>query len=93
MPKLTGTIQIKTKAPSENTEAYYEVSFVAYHGRLNAQPVRITSQEDLVQFLIGIRLSEDDASRWAGRARSQGVLLIPGVETTESVLKDNGLLS
>jgi len=73
--------------------ACYEVTFVAYHGRLNAQPVRIGTQEDLVQFLMGIRLSEDEASRWAGRARSVGVLLIPGIETTETVLKDNGLLS
>jgi hypothetical protein len=93
MPKVTGTIQIKTKGPSHNMAACFEVSFVAYHGRLNAQPVRLTTQEDLVQFLMGIRLSEDDASRWAGRARSEGVLLIPGVETTETVLKDNGLLS
>jgi hypothetical protein len=93
MAKLTGTIQIKTKGPSDSMGACYEVSFLAYHGRLNAQPVRVTTQEDLVQFLMGIRLSEDDASRWAGRARSEGVLLIPGVETTDSVLKDSGLLA
>ena len=93
MAKLTGTIEIKTKGPSDSRGPCYEVSFVAYHGRLNAQPVRITTQEDLVQFLMGIRLSEDDASRWAGRARSEGVLLIPGVEATDALLKENGLLS
>ena len=53
--------------------------------------MRVTSHDDLVAFLIEIKFSEDDASRWAGRARSS-VVLIPSIERTEELLKENGLL-
>jgi hypothetical protein len=71
---------------------HFEVVFVPYAGRINAQTVRITSHEDLVAFLIEIKISEDEASRWAGRARGS-VVLIPSVERSEELLKENGLLS
>jgi hypothetical protein len=93
MGKLTGTIRITTKAGSDKAGAHFEVAFVPYSGRVTAQPVRVSTNDELVQFLIGIRLSEDDAARWAGRARSEGVVLIPSIERTEDQLKDSGLLT
>ena len=91
MGKLTGTIRITTKLGSDKTPAHFEVAFVPYSGRISAQPVHVSTNDDLVQFLIGIRLSEDDAARWAGRARSEGVVLIPSIERTEDQLKESGL--
>jgi len=93
MAKLTGNIRITTKPASANVKGHFEIAFVPYSGRVNAQLVRVSSHEDLVQFLMGIRLSEDDATLWAGRARSEGVLLIPGIERTEDQLRASGLLA
>ena len=93
MSKLTGNLRIFTTAGSAGVAPHFEVTFVPYHGRVNAQPVRVSTHEDLVQFLITVHLSEDDATRWAGRARSEGVLLIPSIERTEAQLKESGLLA
>jgi hypothetical protein len=92
MAKLIGTIRITPNPGSENTRPHFEVVFVPYSGRFNTQIVRVNTHDELVQFLTGIRISEDDASRWAGRARSEGVILIPGIERTEAQLKGSGLL-
>jgi hypothetical protein len=92
MGRLTGTIRITTKAASDKSSAHFEVAFVPYSGRVTAQPVQVSTNDELVQFLIGIRLSEDDAARWAGRARSEGIVLIPSIERTEDQLKSSGLL-
>jgi len=40
-----------------------------------------------------LKFSEDDATRWAGKVRSQGVVLIASFERTDSQLRDNGLLA
>jgi hypothetical protein len=40
-----------------------------------------------------MKLDEDDASKWAGRARAQGVVLIPSFERTEAQLREMGLLA
>jgi hypothetical protein len=40
-----------------------------------------------------IKISEDEASRWAGRARGEGSVLISGIERTEAQLRDSGLLA
>jgi hypothetical protein len=92
MPKLAGTIRI-TPNPGVPGKLgpHFEVVFVPYHGRVNARTVRITGHDDLVQFLIGIKISEDEAARWAGRARGD-VVLIPSIERTEAQLKESGLL-
>jgi len=91
MTKLTGNIRI-TPNPGDATQpAHFEVDFVPYHGRVNAQTVRVNSHDELVAFLIEIKFSEDDAGRWAGRARSS-VVLIPSVERSDTLLKENGLL-
>jgi hypothetical protein len=91
MTKLTGNIRITPNAGTETMGPHFEIVFIPYHGRINAQTVRVSSHDDLVAFLIGIKFSEDDASRWAGRARGS-VVLIPSVERAEALLKENGLL-
>ncbi len=93
MTKLIGNIRITANPASENSEAHFQVVFEPYAGHLNTPAVKVGNHEELVQFLIGIRLSEDEASRWAGRARSGGVLLISGIERTEEQLRDSGLLA
>lgn len=92
MAKIIGNIKITPQAESEGGATYFEVVFMPYHGRLNTLPVKKTTQDELVEFLIEIKISEDEASRWAGRARST-VVLIPGVERTEALLKENGLIA
>jgi hypothetical protein len=91
MKKLIGNIRITPNPGTETMGPHFEVVFVPYAGRINAQTVRITSHDDLVAFLTGIKISEDEASRWAGRAKSS-VILIPSVERTEELLKENGLM-
>jgi hypothetical protein len=91
--KVTGTIRITPKAGDETTKPHFEVMFVPFAGRLNTKAVSVNTHEDLVAFLMEIRLSEDDASRWAGRARGEGVVLITGIERTEAQLKESGLLA
>jgi hypothetical protein len=92
MKKLIGNIRITPNPGTETMGPHFEVVFVPYAGRVNAQTVRVTSHDDLVAFLINIKLSEDEASRWAGRARND-IVLIPSVERSEELLKENGLLA
>jgi hypothetical protein len=91
MTKLTGTIRVSPNPGSETSRPHFEIVFVPYAGRLNTQTVKVTTHDDLVAFLMGIKISEDEAARWAGRARSD-VILIPGIERTEAQLKQSGLL-
>lgn len=42
----------------------------------------MTTHDELVEFLISIKISEDEAARWAGRAKAS-VVLIPSIERTE----------
>jgi len=91
--KLIGTIRITPNPGDETTKPHFEVVFVPYSGRLNTKTVRVNTHEDLVAFLQEIRLPEDEASRWAVRARGEGVVLISGIERTEAQLKESGLLA
>jgi len=91
MKKLIGNIRITPNSGTETMGPHFEVVFMPYAGRIVAQTVRVTSHDDLVSFLIGIKISEDEASRWAGRAKSS-VVLIPSVERSEELLKENGLM-
>ena len=93
MTKLIGTIRIQPNAGSETVGPHFAIDFQPYSGRLNTQTARASTYDDLVEFLIGIRMSEDEATRWAGKARSQGVVLISGIERTEAQLRDSGLLA
>jgi hypothetical protein len=92
MAKLTGTIRINANPGSSGATGHFEVVFVPYAGRLNTKPVKVTNLDDLVALLMSLKLDEDEATRWAGKARTQGVVLISGIERTESQLKENGLL-
>jgi hypothetical protein len=93
MAKVTGNIRINANPGSESVAPHFEVTFVPYAGRLNTRPVRVNNLDDLVALLMNLRIDEDEATRWAGKARTQGVVLISGVERTEVQLKENGLLT
>lgn len=93
MAKVTGTIQIHANPGSSNAVGHFEVVFVPYAGRLNTKPVKVSDLDDLVNLLMNLKITEDEATRWAGKARAQGVVLIAGIERTEVQLKENGLLA
>jgi hypothetical protein len=93
MAKLIGNIRVTAVAASEGTRSHFEIVFVPYSGRLATKTVSVDSYDDLVAFLTELRLSEDDATRWAGRVRSGGVILIPNIERADSLLRENGLLA
>ena len=93
MAKVTGTIRINANPGSSTSVGYFEVVFVPYAGRLNTKPVKVSNLDDLVTLLMDLKISEDEATRWAGKARTQGVVLISGVERTESQLQESGLLA
>lgn len=93
MAKLTGTIRITANAGSTEVRPHFEVVFVPYAGKLNTRPAKVHNHEELITLLMDLKIAEDEASRWAGKARAQGVVLISGVERTESVLRDGGLLA
>lgn len=93
MAKLIGNIRVTGVREAEGNPPHFEVVFIPYSGKLETKTVSVDSYDDLVAFLIEIRLSEDEATRWAGRARSGGVILIPNVERTDALLRENGLLA
>jgi hypothetical protein len=92
MAKLTGNLRITANPGSEGVKPHFEVVFVPYAGRLNTRPAKPGSYDDLVALLTELKFSEDEATRWAGKARSQGLILIASVERTDSLLRENGLL-
>lgn len=93
MAKLTGNLRITANPGSEGVRPYFEVVFLPYAGRLNTKPAKAANYDDLVTLLTELKFSEDDATRWAGKVRSQGVVLIASFERTDSQLRDNGLLA
>jgi hypothetical protein len=92
MAKLVGNLQIKVNPGAEGERPYFEVVFIPYAGRLNTKPAKASNHDDLVALLTALKLSEDDASKWAGRARAQGVVLIPSFERSETLIREMGLL-
>ena len=88
-----GTIRITPNAGSDTIKPHFEVIFVPYHGRFITPTLKMATHDELVQFLMDIKISEDEAARWAGKARSQGVVLISGVERTEAQLRESGLIA
>jgi len=93
MLKLMGNLRITAKPVAEGVKAHFEVVFVPYAGRLKTQPATASTYDDLVGLLQNLKFSEDEATRWAGKARSQGIVLIDSFERTDAVLRDNGLLA
>jgi hypothetical protein len=92
MAKLTGNLRITANPGSEGIRPHFELVFVPYAGRLATKPAKVSNYDDLVSLLIELKFSEDDATRWAGKARSQGVILIASFERTDTLLRDNGLI-
>ncbi|HEX4320615.1 MAG TPA: hypothetical protein VHZ52_06910 [Acidobacteriaceae bacterium] len=93
MAKLTGNLRITANPGSEQVRPYFEVVFLPYAGRLNTKTARAANYDDLVSLLSNLKFSEDEATRWAGKARSQGVVLISSFERNDSLLRDYGLLA
>ena len=93
MAKLIGNLRITAKPAAEGAKAHFELVFLPYAGRLNTRPAQATTYDDLVSFLQDLKFGEDDATRWAGKARSQGVIIIASVERNDSLLREKGLIA
>lgn len=93
MPKLIGNLRITAKPAVEGAKAHFEVVFLPYVGRLNTKPARAASYDDLVSLLLDLKVGEDDATRYAGKARAQGVILIDSFERQDALLREKGLLA
>lgn len=92
MSKLMGNLRITAIPLAEGVKAHFEVVFVPYAGRLKTHPATAATYDELVMLLQELRFSEDDATRWAGKARSQGIVLIDSFERTDALLREKGLL-
>lgn len=92
MKKLSGTLKITVHPAVEGARAHYGVVFVPYVGRMNTPLVKVQTHEELGNFLVDLRLAEDDAMRWAGKARIEGIVLISPFEASDTQLKEAGLL-
>jgi hypothetical protein len=92
MTKVMGNLRITAQSGTEGGRPHFEVAFVPYAGRLNTRSAIVNTYDDLVALLIDLKLSEDDATRWAGKARAQGLVLIDSCERTDAWLREKGLL-
>jgi hypothetical protein len=93
MAKLIGNLRITAKPAAEGAKAHFELMFMPYAGRLNTRPAQAHTYDELVSFLQDLKFGEDEATRWAGKARSQGVIIIDSFERQDSLLREKGLLA
>jgi hypothetical protein len=93
MAKVIGNLRITAKPASEGVKAHYEVVFLPYAGRHNTLAVRASTYDELVSLLQDLKFSEDDATRHAGKARAQGVILVASFERADTLLREKGLLA
>ena len=93
MAKLIGNLRITAVPGSEGIRPYFEVVFLPYAGRLSTKPATAANYDELVSLLMELKFSEDDSTRWAGKARAQGLILIDSVERTDALLREKGLLA
>ena len=93
MAKLIGNLRITAKPAAEGVKAHFEVVFLPYAGRLNTRPAMAHTYDDLVALLQDLKFGEDEATRWAGKARSQGVIIIDSFERADTLLREKGLLA
>jgi len=93
MAKLIGNLRITAIPASEGVKAHFEVVFVPYAGRLTTKPARAYTFDELVALLSDLRFDEDEATRYAGRVRSQGVILVPSFERADTFLREKGLIA
>ena len=93
MAKLIGNLRITAKPAAEGVRPHFELMFLPYAGRLNTRPAKANTYDDLVSLLQDLKFGEDEATRWAGKARSQGVIIIDSFERQDSLLREKGLLA
>jgi len=93
MAKVIGNLRISAKPAAEGVKAHFELVFLPYAGRLNTRPAKAHTYDDLVSFLQDLKFGEDEATRWAGKARSQGVIIIDSFERADTLLREKGLLA
>ena len=93
MAKVIGNLRITAKPAAEGVKAHFEVVFLPYAGRLNTRPAQAATYDELVAFLQDLKFGEDDATRWAGKARSQGVIIIDSFERADTLLREKGLMA
>jgi hypothetical protein len=93
MAKLIGNLRITAKPAAEGVRAHFELVFLPYAGRLNTRAAKANTYDDLVSLLENLKFGEDEATRWAGKARAQGVIIIDSFERPDSLLRENGLLA
>jgi hypothetical protein len=93
MPKVIGNLRITAKPAAEGIKAHFELMFIPYAGRLATLPAKANTYDDLVAFLQDLKFGEDEATSWAGKARSQGIILIASFERQDALLKEKGLLA
>ncbi len=93
MAKLIGNLRITAKPAAEGVKAHFELMFMPYAGRMNTRPAKVNTYDDLVSLLQDLKFGEDEATRWAGKARSQGVIIIDSFERPDSLLREKGLLA
>ena len=92
MAKLMGNLRITAQPGSQQARPHFEIAFIPYAGRLNTRVVTADTYDDLVSLLIDLKFTEDEATRWAGKARAQGLVLIDSCERTDALLREKGLL-
>lgn len=93
MAKLIGNLRITAVPASEGVKAHFEVVFQPYAGRLNTKPAMAHTYDELVALLSDLRFGEDEAMRWAGKARSQGIVIIDSFERADALLREKGLIA
>jgi len=93
MAKLIGNLRITAKPAAEGVKAHFEVVFLPYAGRLITRPAMAHTYDDLVSLLQDLKFGEDEATRWAGKARAQGVIIIASFERADTLLREKGLLA
>jgi hypothetical protein len=93
MGKVTGNLRVTAKPAEEGVRAHFELVFLPYAGRMNTRPAKANTYDELVTFLQDLKFGEDEATRWAGKARSQGVIIIDSFERQDSLLREKGLLA
>ncbi|HEY1897864.1 MAG TPA: hypothetical protein VGG62_16405 [Terracidiphilus sp.] len=93
MAKVIGNLRITAKPAAEGVKAHFEVVFLPYAGRMNTRPAKASSYDELVSFLQDLKFGEDDATRFAGKARAQGVIIIDSFERADTLLREKGLLA
>jgi hypothetical protein len=93
MAKVIGNLRITAKPAAEGVKAHFEVVFLPYAGRFNTRPAKANTYDELVSLLQDLKFGEDDATRYAGKARAQGVIIIDSFERVDTLLKEKGLLA